>query len=304
MSIKGILLAGGNGTRLYPLTKSLSKHLLPGFDKPMIYYSLSILMLAGIREILIITRPEDIDSYKNLLGHGDEWGIKIEYIAQPKPEGLPQEFIGNSNVCLMLGDNIFYGNGLHELLQTAAMRKDKSTIFAYKVQDPERFGVVSFDKDRNVLDIEEKPHKPKSHYAVTGLYFYDNQVSEIAKSLKPSQRNELEISDLNREYLNQKKLKVEILGRGFSWLDAGTHTSLLEASHFVQTIENRQGLKIACLEEIALNNGWLSESGLEKIIASLPKNEYRLYLSQILDDFTLTYVCFLTQHDNKYVFSI
>ncbi len=288
--MKGILLAGGNGTRLYPLTQSVSKHLLPIFDKPMIYYSLSVLMLAGIREILLISKSEDIKQYKRLLGNGEKWGISIEYTIQERPEGVPQafvlgeKFIGTDNVALILGDNLFYGHGLPYILLEAAKNKTGATVFAYKVKDPEKFGIVTFDKTQKATSIIEKPTNPSSNYAVTGLYFYDNDVIELSKKLKPSKRGELEISDLNSIYLSNDKLHVEILSRGISWLDAGTHSSLLEASHFVQTIENRQGLKIACLEEIALNNKWINKSSVSQIVDNLPVSEYQQYLALLLED--------------------
>ena len=288
--MKGIILAGGSGTRLYPITMGTSKQLLPVYDKPLIYYPLSVLMLAGIRDILIITTPEDQVGFKRALGSGEQFGISLQYSIQLKPEGLAQafiigeEFIDESNVCLVLGDNIFYGEGFSPKLLEAAKRKKGATIFGYKVKDPERFGVVDFDDNKRAISIEEKPEKPKSNYAVTGLYFYDNCVVEIAKQVKPSHRGELEITDVNRAYLDRGDLNVKLLGRGFAWLDTGTHESLMEAAQFVETIEKRQGYKIACLEEIAYSLGWLGREQLQSQANLLKKNSYGQYLQQLLKD--------------------
>lgn len=287
---KGIILAGGSGTRLYPVTQSISKQLLPVYDKPMIYYPLSTLMLAGIQDILIISTPNDTPLFESLLGDGSHWGLNISYKVQPSPDGLAQAFIlgetfiGNDLSALVLGDNIFYGHDFNKLLLNAMMRDDSATVFAYHVNDPERYGVAEFKNNNKVLSLEEKPKNPKSKYAVTGLYFYDNNVVSMAKSLKPSARGELEITDLNRLYLEKDKLNVEIMGRGYAWLDTGTHDSLLEASQFIATLEKRQGLKVSCPEEISYRRGWISASQLEKLATPLSKNTYGQYLQRILKE--------------------
>ena len=287
--MKGIILAGGSGTRLYPITKGVSKQLLPVYDKPMIYYPLSVLMLAGIKEILIISTPEDLSNFKKLLGSGEDLGIALSYKEQPSPDGLAQafiigeDFIGNDNVCLVLGDNIFYGYGFSETLQNARInvKEGKSTVFGYYVNDPERYGVAEFDDNGIVTSIEEKPEKPKSNYAVVGLYFYTNDVVQIAKKIKPSQRGELEITTVNQEYLKRNNLKVQLLGRGFAWLDTGTHDSLMEAGQFIETIEKRQGLKVACLEEIAYGMKYINKEQLKKLAKPLSKNGYGQYLLKL-----------------------
>ena len=287
---KGIILAGGSGTRLYPVTKGISKQLLPINDKPMVYYPLSVLLLAKINDILLISTPEDISSYKRLLGDGKDLGISIKYAVQEKPKGLAEafliaeSFIGNDNVALALGDNIFYGQHFTDKLENATSRDSGASIFAYQVKDPKRFGVVEFDEDGKVISLEEKPSKPKSNFAVTGLYFYDNKVVEYANSIKPSGRGELEITDINMKYLEQNNLFVEYLGRGFAWLDTGTHDSLIDAGNFINTIEKRQGMKVACLEEIAFHNGWLSREKLRLIANQLSSSDYGLYLKKILEE--------------------
>lgn len=290
MTKKAIILCGGTGTRMYPSTLSTNKHLLPVYDKPMIYYPLSVLMLAGIKEILIISAPKDINKFKELLGNGSDWGIKLKYKVQPSPDGVAQafilgeEFIGKDNVALILGDNFFYGQGFTQMLGNAVNRKSGATLFAYQVKDPQRFGIVEFDENKNVLHIVEKPQKPKSNYAVTGLYFYDNSVIEISKQLRPSKRGELEISHINEIYLKKGLLKVEQLGRGFAWLDTGTFDTLMQASIFVQTIENRQGYKVACIEEISFRNKWISKIQLVKLAKKYDKSGYGDYLLEIIKD--------------------
>jgi len=287
--MKGIVLAGGSGTRLYPITKGVSKQILPVYDKPMIYYPLSVLMLSGIREILIISTPQDLPCFRRLLGDGSDYGVKLEYAEQPSPDGLAQafiigeQFIGNDSVCLVLGDNIFYGQSFGKMLKEAVANaeQDKATVFGYFVNDPERYGVAEFDENGNVLNLEEKPLHPKSNYAVVGLYFYPNKVVEVAKHIKPSERGELEITTINQEFLNENNLKVQLLGRGFAWLDTGTHDSLSDASTFVEVIEKRQGLKIACLEEIAYGKGWISKEQLIELARPMEKNQYGQYLLNI-----------------------
>jgi glucose-1-phosphate thymidylyltransferase len=287
--MKGIILAGGSGTRLYPLTQVVSKQLMPVYDKPMVYYPLSTLMLAGIREILIISTPEHLPLFQQLLQDGSQWGLKFSYIQQPKPEGLAQafilgkDFIGDDTVCLILGDNLFYGHGLVEVLTRAAQLQEGALIFGYQVAEPQHYGVVEFDGNGQVVSLEEKPHKPKSNYAVPGIYFYDSQVAKIAANLQPSARNELEITDLSKNYLNQEKLKVEILGRGYAWLDTGTHESLHQAASFIQTLEQRQGLKVACIEEIAYHQGYIDSEQLYQLAKPLIKSSYGQYLLNILN---------------------
>jgi len=288
--MKGIILAGGSGTRLYPLTKATSKQLMPVYDKPMIYYPMSTLMLAGITEILIISTPQDTPRFEELFGDGHELGIHIEYAVQPSPDGLAQafiigeEFIGNDSVCLVLGDNIYYGGGLSKMLQRAATKKVGATVFGYHVNDPERFGVVEFDEKMHAISIEEKPTEPKSNYAVTGLYFYDNDVIEIAKNIQPSPRGELEITDVNQVYMERGDLSVEVMGRGYAWLDTGTHESLLEASTFIETIEKRQNLKVACLEEISYRMGYITKKELKELAQPLKKNQYGQYLLRLVEE--------------------
>jgi glucose-1-phosphate thymidylyltransferase len=288
--MKGIVLAGGSGTRLYPVTKSISKQIIPVYDKPMVYYPLSVLMLAGINEILIISTPQDLPFFKNLLGTGEDLGIKLEYAVQPSPDGLAQafiigeEFIGNDSVCMILGDNIFYGFDFSRTLREASKLEDGAVVFGYYVNDPERYGVAEFDENGKVLSLEEKPAVPKSNYAVTGLYFYSNDVVHKSKNLKPSKRGELEITDLNRLYLEEGRLSLKMMGRGMAWLDTGTHDSLLEASNFISTIENRQGLKVACLEEIAFRSGYISKEKLLQLAEPLKKNNYGQYLIKIANE--------------------
>ena len=294
--MKGIVLAGGSGTRLYPITKGVSKQLLPIFDKPMIYYPISVLMLAGIREILIISTPDDLPGFQRLLGDGSDFGVRFEYAEQPSPDGLAQafiigeKFIGDDSVCLVLGDNIFYGQGFTRMLNEAvriAESESKATVFGYWVSDPERYGVAEFDENGNVFSIEEKPQKPKSNYAVVGLYFYPNKVVEVAKSIRPSSRGELEITTVNQNFLSDKELKVQLLGRGFAWLDTGTHDSLSEASTFIEVIEKRQGLKVACLEGIALRKGWISPEKMKALAQPMLKNQYGQYLLKVIDELSI-----------------
>lgn len=291
--MKGIVLAGGSGTRLYPITKGVSKQLLPIYDKPMIYYPISVLMLAGIREILIISTPQDLPGFRRLLGDGSDYGIELSYAEQPSPDGLAQafiigeEFIGKDSVCMVLGDNIFYGQGFRPMLEDsvkAAEQDDKATVFGYRVNNPKSFGIAEFDENGKVLSLEEKPENPKSNYAVVGLYFYPNNVIEVAKNIKPSHRGELEITSVNQEYLKEDSLNVKLLGRGFAWLDTGTHESLSQASTFVEVIESRQGLKVACLEEIAYKRGWINSSKLEEIAEPMSKNEYGQYLLNLINN--------------------
>ncbi len=292
--MKGIVLAGGSGTRLYPITKGVSKQLLPIFDKPMIYYPISVLMLAGIREILIISTPQDLPGFRRLLGNGEDFGVRFEYAEQPSPDGLAQafiigeQFIGDDSVCLVLGDNIFHGQGFSGMLKEAvrnAEEHQKATVFGYWVSDPERYGVVDFDREGRVLSIEEKPEHPRSHYAVVGLYFYPNKVVEVAKNIRPSARGELEITTVNQMFLNDKELAVQLLGRGFAWLDTGTHDSLSEASTFIEVIEKRQGLKVACLEGIAIRKGWITPAKMREIARPMAKNQYGQYLLRLADEF-------------------